>query len=84
MYGNTEWFCMISVSSRCYLSQCSQCVKTDDTLSNAQHLDIGVPQGTVLGPILFTMYTASLSKLTQGFTFISDHRYVGDTQIYTN
>ena len=49
-----EWF-------RSYLSQPIQCVKTEDTLSNAQPLDFGVPQGSVLGPILFTIYTGEFS-----------------------
>ena len=58
--------------------------KIKDTLSNAQPLDFGVPQGLVLGHILFTKYTAPLGKLIQGFTSISHHLYADEPQIYTS
>ena len=38
---------------RSYLSDRRQCVSIDSSLSNMLHTETGVPQGSILGPILF-------------------------------
>ena len=39
-----------------YLSNRRQCVKVGDTLSSNMKCTMGVPQGSVLGPLLFSLY----------------------------
>ena len=46
-----------------YLIGRSQKVKIQDTLSSPSDLKCGVPQGSVLGPILFSLYTGPLSEI---------------------
>ena len=46
-----------------YLTDGSQCVKIKDCLSENRLVRCGVPQGTVLGPILFPIYVTELFNL---------------------
>ena len=64
-----------------YLRERTQTVKLGTSTSDPHTLRYGVPQGSVLGPILFTMYTTPLGKLikSHGLTF---HLYADDTQLY--
>ena len=45
-----------------YLSDQNQTIKISSTLSELSKLIYGVPQGSVLGPLLFSLYTTPLSK----------------------
>ena len=64
-----------------YLEERRQFVSIGKEQSNSRPLTCGVPQGSVLGPLLFSFYTAPLGDImrTHGVSF---HQYTDDTQIY--
>ena len=72
-----DWF-------KSYLSDHDQCIQTGSILSDAKKLLYGLPQGSVLGPILFSLYTTPLSKVIQNHPGISFHFYTDDTQLYVH
>ena len=67
-----------------YLSERSQQVSVDSVhgiLASSFYLDFWVPQGSVLGPVLFLFYNADLVALVQGFG-LSAHVFADDLQVY--
>ena len=64
-----------------YLLNRHQTVIADGVKSDPACLLFGVPQGSVLGPVLFTLYAQPLSLIIEKHGF-SYHRYADDTQIY--
>ena len=72
--GALRWF-----SS--YLNGRAMRVDVGHDVSDLVCLSSGVPQGSVLGPQLFLLYSADVSTLTADFGFCY-HGYADDTQIY--
>jgi hypothetical protein len=69
-----KWF-------RSYLSNRTQSVVIDDARSDPMPLLTGVPQGSVLGPLLFSLYMKPLGELISRHK-INYHFYADDSQLY--
>ena len=69
-----DWF-------KSYMQGRKQSVLIDHTASSMWELLFGVPQGSVLGPLLFIIYTSPLGQLLRNLG-ISYHLYADDTQLY--
>jgi hypothetical protein len=68
---------------RSYLIGRSQCIKIDSNLSDKVGITTGVPQGSVLGPLLFSLYTTPLTYQLDASN-LSYHLYADDTQLYVS
>ena len=64
-----------------YLSDRYQRVKMGDVFSEWKLIKNGVPQGSILGPLLFTILTSDMRKC---FRFGNYHEYADDTSEYKN
>ena len=62
-----------------YLTDRKQMVKTQSDESGWESIQYGVPQGSVLGPLLFSLVINDISKCIKYGNY---HLYADDTQIY--
>ena len=69
-----QWF-------RSCLSDRSQRVRILGKSSDSRPLNLGVLQGSVLGPVIFTLYSAQIASIARSHG-LSVHLYADDTQLY--
>lgn len=62
-----------------YLQNRSQAVLLNNTISEFKGVSNGVPQGSILGPVLFALYTSEFYKK---LNHTECHFYADDTQVY--
>jgi len=66
---------------RSYLTGRSQSIQIDNNRSKSMSLEWGVPQGSVLGPLLFLIYILPLGHLIRQHA-LQFHGYADDTQLH--
>ena len=71
-----KWF-------KSYLSDRTQTVIIQGVSLDSQPLNLGVPQGSVLGPVLFTLYSAPIAEIARKYG-LRVHLYADDTQLYVS
>ena len=67
-----DWF-------KSYLSNCSQYVSINEYDSGLAAINCGVPQGSVLGSLLFLLY---INDLNQAIKFCKVHHFAAETNLY--
>ena len=67
-----------------YLTEPYQSVKIGSTLSDLQKLLLGMPQGSVLGPLLSSLYTSPLRTLIGKHKGVNFYFHADDTQLYVH
>ena len=68
---------------RSYLSGRGQRISVRGCTSERFNLDCGVPQGSCLGPLLFSIYTRSLLSIVQDL-LPTVHCYTHDNELYVS
>ena len=66
---------------RSFLSSRSQSVRLGNSSSPSSSIRYGVPQGSILGPLLYIIYTADVERVVRSFGF-AVQLYADDTQLY--
>ena len=69
---SNSWF-------RSYLTNRKQSILISNTLSNPLSINCGVPQGSILGPLLFIIYINDILQCSDKFEFV---QFADDTCLF--
>ena len=61
-----------------YLENRNQCVRLGNNISSPKQVEFGVPQGSILGPVLFIIYINDMARVLRDCLLI---QYADDSQI---
>ena len=64
-----------------YLSNAKQYVSVKNSTSSMSHLTFGVPQGLVLGPVLFILYINGMHRSSNQMSFV---HFAVDTTVFAS
>ena len=78
--GWSRWFCSEMVHF--LLNRLLSVNKIESTLSDVCKLLFVIPQGSVLGPLLFSLYTIPLNLVIGKNKGIKFHFYANDSKVY--
>ena len=66
-----------------FLTDRTQTISYNSATSAKKKISHGVPQGSVLGPLLFNLYTAELGAIAESYN-LRMHQYADDCQLYVS
>ena len=66
-----------------YLKNCKQYTEFDNTTSETLLIKVGVPQGFILGPLLFPIYSVYINDFSQANQMFNFIIYADDTTLFS-
>ena len=77
MFSDSQSHTLNGQSTTC-VEESSLIVQIDDRISKSVSISFGVPQGSIMGPLIFNIYIADLQEKLD----CACHQYADDTTVY--